>query len=137
MVLVIGLTISALGFTQGHNIIGAITLTAVVTCLSSHTFTALKDPGVEFRKTEIEMTEQEPTERFCIICEQVQASGTEHCSDCDLCIRGYDHHCPWTGKCIGEGNIYSFHIFVGSLLVSLIMIILTTAVCLSSLTRTR
>jgi hypothetical protein len=31
-----------------------------------------------------------------------------HCYDCDICIKGHDHHCPWTGKCIGEGNIQYF-----------------------------
>lgn len=23
-----------------------------------------------------------------------------------------DHHCPWTSKCIGEGNLTGFHTFV-------------------------
>ncbi|KAF4318132.1 hypothetical protein BBO99_00007475 [Phytophthora kernoviae] len=24
---------------------------------------------------------------------------------------GYDHHCPWMGKCIGKGNMYAFKMF--------------------------
>ena len=37
-----------------------------------------------------------------------------HCLDCDICIENYDHHCPWTGHCIGKNNIYSFYIFLFS-----------------------
>jgi hypothetical protein len=29
--------------------------------------------------------------------------------DCRACIDGYDHHCPWTGKCIGRGNVKYFY----------------------------
>lgn len=35
-----------------------------------------------------------------------------HCDDCDVCIVGYDHHCPWTSKCIGRGNMLSFQAFI-------------------------
>ena len=35
-----------------------------------------------------------------------------HCRDCDVCIRGYDHHCPWTSKCIGTNNLTRFYIFI-------------------------
>ena len=37
-----------------------------------------------------------------------------HCLDCDICIENYDHHCPWTGHCIGKNNLYSFYIFIGA-----------------------
>jgi hypothetical protein len=36
----------------------------------------------------------------------------EHCWDCDVCIEGLDHHCPWTSKCIGKGNLVTFYVFV-------------------------
>lgn len=38
---------------------------------------------------------------------------SRHCSDCDVCIKGYDHHCPWTSKCIGENNLWKFYAFAG------------------------
>ena len=25
---------------------------------------------------------------------------TYHCYDCQCCVEGYDHHCPWTTKCV-------------------------------------
>ena len=43
---------------------------------------------------------------------------TEHCFDCNVCVEGYDHHCPWTGKCIAKNNILFFYIFVTSILLS-------------------
>ena len=40
---------------------------------------------------------------------------TSHCPDCDICVEGHDHHCPWTGKCIGKNNLTSFYIFIFSI----------------------
>ncbi len=45
-----------------------------------------------------------------------------HCNICQICVREQDHHCPWTGKCIGKFNLISFYIFVNSLLLYLLMI---------------
>ena len=36
---------------------------------------------------------------------------SRHCHECDVCIKGYDHHCPWTTKCIGQNNLMRFYIF--------------------------
>ena len=41
---------------------------------------------------------------------------TGHCVDCNLCVEGYDHHCPWTGKCIGKKNLTYFYAFLMSIL---------------------
>ena len=32
-----------------------------------------------------------------------------HCSRCNVCVIEQDHHCPWTGKCIGKKNVVAFH----------------------------
>lgn len=44
---------------------------------------------------------------YCSICKIIIRAGsdTEHCPDCDICIEGMDHHCPWSSKCIGRGNL--------------------------------
>ena len=40
----------------------------------------------------------------------------EHCEDCDICVRNYDHHCYWTGKCITKRTLIFFYGFAfGSL----------------------
>eukprot|EP01038_Epipyxis_sp_PR26KG_P011251 gene11251-15096_t len=52
---------------------------------------------------------------WCDQCESYRPLKTVHCSTCKVCVAGYDHHCIWTGKCIGVGNISYFKIFVWSL----------------------
>jgi hypothetical protein len=40
-----------------------------------------------------------------------QPPGAVHCPDCNVCIQGFDHHCPWMGTCIGEKNYKAFLAF--------------------------
>ncbi|PHJ23740.1 dhhc zinc finger domain-containing protein [Cystoisospora suis] len=47
--------------------------------------------------------------RFCRYCKIIPPRGSYHCEDCRVCIEGYDHHCPWTSKCIGKGNAKEFY----------------------------
>merc|ERR1719159_379539 len=37
---------------------------------------------------------------------------TKHCRDCKRCVRTHDHHCPWIGNCVGEGNRFFFLLFM-------------------------
>ena len=56
-----------------------------------------------------------------------------HCDDCDVCIEEYDHHCPWTSKCIGRGNLIPFYVFVGSTLILFFYLIVMTMFLISQL----
>ena len=47
-----------------------------------------------------------------------------HCVYCNICIRNYDHHCPWIGKCIGRYTKIPFYIFLISVLIYIINSIL-------------
>lgn len=58
---------------------------------------------------------------------------TQHCADCDVCVTEYDHHCPWTSKCIGGGNIVRFYIFLGMVPVFLIYVFVAFATLMSAL----
>ena len=53
---------------------------------------------------------------YCDIWERVDM-GVTHCMDCGVCVEGYDHHCPWTGKCIGRKTIKYFYTFITSVMV--------------------
>ncbi len=44
---------------------------------------------------------------------------TEHCFDCNVCVEGYDHHCPWTSKCVGKNNLLIFNIFLKILFINI------------------
>ncbi len=35
--------------------------------------------------------------RYCTTCliNKSEYSNVHHCSDCEICVRDYDHHCPW------------------------------------------
>ena len=48
----------------------------------------------------------------CGLCHVLRGPGTSHCYDCNVCVLDLDHHCPWTGKCIGRGNIRFFYAFL-------------------------
>ena len=35
-----------------------------------------------------------------------------HCIYCNICIKNYDHHCLWIGKCVGRYNKIPFYLFI-------------------------
>ena len=70
--------------------------------------TSLKNPGVQLRKPR---NSSMPSCEFCG-CLIVKGTRQRHCFICDACFIGYDHHCPWTSKCIGEENKKYFYLFL-------------------------
>ncbi|CAM9823024.1 unnamed protein product [Heterosigma akashiwo] len=49
----------------------------------------------------------------------MRPKNASHCYDCGLCIEQLDHHCPWTGKCIGHRNLKFFYSFVTLLCINI------------------
>ena len=60
-------------------------------------------------------------DKYCKICRIVRKKKTVHCKDCNVCVIDYDHHCPWTGKCIGGKNLTFFYVFLGGIFCSFLM----------------
>lgn len=46
---------------------------------------------------------------YCSECDCWRERDTFHCEECEVCIKKYDHHCIFFGKCIGGGNIVAFY----------------------------
>lgn len=82
----------------------------------SYSYTSLINPG--YPKNTIGRAYGIPRTNyyFCEFCRfwLKKCSYSTHCYDCHICIEGHDHHCPWTGHCIGKNNLISFYIFVTS-----------------------
>mmetsp|Transcript_15376 Transcript_15376/g.17405 ORF Transcript_15376/g.17405 Transcript_15376/m.17405 type:complete len:259 (+) Transcript_15376:113-889(+) len=95
--------------------------------LLSYSMTAYTDPGIVKRQTEEELQSQPKGEgTLCRYCNIYRDYGTRHCYDCNACIYEHDHHCPWTGKCIGGNNIRYFNFFIASLFIHLFYVIFTS-----------
>ena len=84
----------------------------------SYTITFLINPGIPKYDENSIMGQPREKYRFCNLCKIWinMDKNTAHCFDCNVCIEGYDHHCPWTGKCIGKNNLKYFYIFLMSIL---------------------
>jgi len=76
-----------------------------------------EDDGVAFQRLAGGEEEDRPhgaeeALRMCSICKVHQPLRSKHCRDCGRCVRTHDHHCPWIGNCVGEGNRSLFFWFV-------------------------
>lgn len=104
-----------------------------IVTVGSFSVTAFKDPGICPQTTPPAAADDEDvitfspdasvpaaasgsfrcrTRKFCRYCNVHQPIDSVHCLECGVCIVGLDHHCPWTGKCIGRGNMVFFQTFL-------------------------
>lgn len=58
------------------------------------------------------MSIPKPATMPCGNCDIQRPVTARHCIYCGVCVDGLDHHCPWSGKCIGKNNMVAFQCFV-------------------------
>ena len=59
--------------------------------------------------------------KWCSKCKiyTLRRDNVEHCDLCNICILNYDHHCYFSGKCVGRYNLVPFYIYGISALIIL------------------
>ena len=91
-------------------------LTSYFLFFFSYAITALLNPGYPKLDEETLYNKNKKKTGYCNVCKiwLDLDKKIKHCKFCNICIEGMDHHCPWTGKCIGKRNVIPFYIFVFS-----------------------
>ena len=82
----------------------------------SYTYTSLINPGYPRNTIGRNFGIPRNDYYFCEYCGFYlkKCSYGSHCEICQICIEKHDHHCVWTGHCIGKNNKISFYIFIAS-----------------------
>jgi len=89
--------------------------------------TAFSDPGIQ-AKQPVLVVDESSANIVCPHCNVYRARGTFHCLMCNACVERLDHHCPWTGKCIGRRTIRYFRAFLGMLSLHIVFVIISIGV---------
>ncbi|KAH7926633.1 hypothetical protein BV22DRAFT_1127990 [Leucogyrophana mollusca] len=73
--------------------------------------------------------------KYCPTCKTYRPPRSSHCKMCDNCVDGCDHHCQWVNNCVGRRNYTFFFAFLFSAVLTLCLVICTSAIHLYLLTR--
>lgn len=114
-------------FDYGYSVIIP-TLILLAMLVLAFSITACSDPGVVF---EVDSDPEVPNRSRdgqtalikCSICDIKRPVSASHCYDCGVCVDELDHHCPWTGKCIGKKNLQFYYAFITFLCIHIVFII--------------
>lgn len=92
--------------------------------------TAFTEPGIVPRGSSSIHGEESIANKpgaSCPICKIKKFSPRiRHCKHCDNCVDTFDHHCPWTGNCIGVRNYAYFFAFISSVVLGSILLLFSS-----------
>uniref|UniRef100_A0A8R1DS94 Palmitoyltransferase n=1 Tax=Caenorhabditis japonica TaxID=281687 RepID=A0A8R1DS94_CAEJA len=66
----------------------------------------------------------EEGDAFCEKCNYWKSDRAHHCSVCERCVLGMDHHCIWINQCVGLHNHRHFFLFIANLTLAASIIII-------------
>lgn len=91
-----------------------------------------RDPGyIRPSYPFIDLLEKVHPAEMCPDCEVLRTTRSKHCATCNRCVERFDHHCPWINNCVGINNHNPYLVFIGSLLIILFLILISSVVMLS------
>ena len=62
----------------------------------------------DLRPEFVEDVEMRNDKKWCEKCLIWKRPDMDHCSYCNVCVEGFDHHCAVLGICIGDKNMKYF-----------------------------
>jgi palmitoyltransferase ZDHHC9/14/18 len=103
-----------------HIVVAILPSLSYASTICCYSMCACSDPGYVFREmgyNDIESAPEAPngTSQQCSQCKVWRPQRASHCYECANCVEELDHHCPWTGKCIGKRTLWWFYAFLASL----------------------
>jgi len=113
-----------------HWAVPAVIGVSLFATLCAFSITACSDPGIVYHASDYSLNAMRiegGIQRIeCGQCKMLRPTTASHCYECKLCIEGLDHHCPWTGKCIGKRTIFYFHAFLVLLCIHICLVLVGT-----------
>ena len=118
-----GLVLPVLPYSSLFLSVFTVSVSAALLCGGLCTATDPTDVGVQFAQSPSrELTQCQIAALVCF-CQQCQARVSpcsQHCTLCNRCTYGFDHHCVWVNNCVGQDNYRWFAGTIAALEVAIV-----------------